>query len=136
MATSYGVHVGFREGYPKGAKALDGQALQRDQNVYAIQYPGKAASEGSRTGMVFMERSRGVEIAQLEAHSPGETAFDLSTQDYTQLLPGHRIVAVNGHPIDRLDQLAKQVQASPQVMRVKIVDLEGETREILIRLRY
>ncbi len=136
VATSFGVHVGFREGYPKGAKALDGQSPQRDQNVYAIEYPGKPASEGSRTGMVFMERNRGVEIAQVEDQSPGETAFDLRTQDYTQLLPGHRVIAVNGHRVDRLDQLAKQVETSPQVMRVKIVDLEGETREILIRLRY
>ncbi|MFO0904977.1 MAG: caspase family protein [Pirellulales bacterium] len=136
VAASFGVHVGFREGYPRGAKALDGQSLQRDQNVYAIEYPGKPASEGSRTGMVFMERKRGVEILQVEASSPGEAAFDLSTKDYTQLLPGQRIVAVNGHAIERLDQLAKQIDASPQVMRVKIVDAEGETREVLIRLRY
>jgi hypothetical protein len=136
VAASFGVHVGFREGYPRGAKALDGQALQRDQNVYAIEYPGKPASEGSRTGMVFMERRRGVEVAQLESHSPGETAFDLRTQDYTQVLPGYRVVAVNGHPIDRLDQLAEQVRTSPQVMRVKIIDLEEQSREILLRLRY
>ncbi len=73
---SFGVHVGFREGYPQGAKALDGQALQRDQNVYASDYPGKPTSEGSRTGIVFMERTRGVEIVQLESGSPGRRAFD------------------------------------------------------------
>ncbi|MFO0870901.1 MAG: caspase family protein [Pirellulales bacterium] len=133
---SFGVHVGFRDGYPQGAKALDGQALQRDQNVYASDYPGKPTSEGSRTGIVFMERARGVEIAQLESGSPGRRAFDLRTQEYVELHPGQRIVAANGQVTERLDQLADVVRNSPQVLRLRVAEPDGETREILLRLRF
>lgn len=133
---SIGVHVGFREGYPRGVKSLDGAGVQRDQNVYAAEYPGKPASEGSRTGVVFADSPQGVEIMQLQSQSPASRAFDLKRNDYVSLQPGQRILVANGRKIERLDQLAEVVRDSPQVMRLRVEDADGELRDYLIRLRY
>ncbi len=54
-AVSLRVHSSFRVNFPKGVPLAKGGALQTDQNVFAVAYPGKPQNQGPRTGLIIKD---------------------------------------------------------------------------------
>ncbi len=135
-SVSLNVHLAFRAGYPAGAVGGKGGQFQKDQNVYAYEYPGMPAKQGPRTGFVVRDQhNQGVLITSVNAGYPASQVYDLSARRYVSLQPGELIVQANNVPVRTVAEIVEIVKNSPQVMRLKIRNRGGD-REVLMRLRY
>lgn len=131
-------HLLFREKYPEGIAAAKGAAVQRDQNVYARNYPGMPANKGVRLGIAVREAVDGVgpEIADVVEGSPAAKAYDIENEAYAALAAGTRITAINGRPIASPKEFEDAIKASPQIMRLTITGADRTGRDYLVRLSY
>lgn len=130
------VHVWFRQSYPDGVAVAKGAVSQRDQNVYAYDYPGMPTERGQRAGVTVRDREgEGAMIVTVRADYPATKVFDLQANRYTSLEPRQVVLSVNGREIRGTDDFLTAVRSSPQVMRLVVLTREGE-REFLMRLRY
>jgi hypothetical protein len=133
---SLGVHVAFKQQYPRGAQAAKGLPVQSIQNVFAVDYPGMPGDEGPRSGLTIRDfDGRGAMITQVRTGFPASEAYDVSQRRYASLLPRQVIVAVNGQSIRSASDFVEATSRSPQIMNLRVLDGEG-TREFLLRLRY
>ncbi len=92
--------------------------MQRDQTVYAIEYPKMPEKQGPRTGFkVHDDQGRGALIFAVDADSPAAKVFDLNAKKYVSLKPGQRVVAANGKSIANINELVSVIRESPQILR-------------------
>lgn len=136
LGVSLTVHMQFRNGYPQGVKFAKGAAVQRDQNVFAAEYPGMPEERGPRADMLVRDASgQGAYVIEVGAGSPGTRAWDVTGNQYVTFGPGNLIVAANGVAVRSAADFKTAVADSPQVMRITL-NAEGNLRDYLIRLRY
>ncbi|MGC3972543.1 MAG: caspase family protein [Pirellulales bacterium] len=130
-------HVAFRENYPNGvAFSAKGNVVQRQQNVYAKDYPGKPLEKGPRAGIAVRDDASGTpRIVEIVPGSPAEKAYDLVGERYLAVSNGARIVSMNGRAIKSAEEFTAAMQESPQILRLTI-DAGRGSRELLVRLRY
>jgi hypothetical protein len=131
------VHHAFLDSYPKGAQMAKGQAMQYQQTVYPIAYPGMPAKTGPRTGFVIRDyQGRGAIITSVAGDSPAAQVYEIKTKKFISLRPQQLIVSVNGKKIQDVESLLEALKISPQIVRLGIVDPSSGTHEYLLRMRY
>lgn len=131
------VGVEFRKNYPQGASIAKGAVRQRQQNVYAISYPGMPERKGPRTGLTVRDfAGGGVLIVGVVEDSPSQRVYDVKADRYVALNRGGIIYSANGKPVRNVKELAAVVKASPRIMRLGIGRLGSHQTDYLIRLRY
>jgi len=131
-------HLAFRRNYPDGvafAKSK-GAGVQRDQNVYAPEYPGKPAARGPRAGIAVRDDDgQGAVITEIVPDSPAARAFDIEAEQYVSLRTGMRITVMNGRPVTSVADFDKALDESSQILRLT-VETDAGGQVYLVRLRY
>jgi hypothetical protein len=136
-SVSLNVHLAFREHYPHGAVGAKGGTFQSDQNVYAFEFPGMPAREGTRSGMTIREyQHEGVMIIRVRPGYPAAQVYDLARRQYVSLQPGEMVIAANEQPIRTVPELVEAVRTSPQVLRLRVRSPQRGEHDVLMRLRY
>jgi hypothetical protein len=131
------VHHAFLASYPKGAQLAKGQAMQYQQTVYPITYPGMPVKSGPRTGFVVRDdQGQGAIITRVAADSPAGQVYEIQTKAFAALRPQQLIVSVNGKKIHGVASLLEALKLSPQIVRLGIVDPSSGKHEYLLRMRY
>jgi hypothetical protein len=140
MLTDVGVrvHLMFRDSYPDGIAPAKGASPQRDQNVFARNYPGMPSNKGVRLGITARDSAAGVGamIVSVVDDSPATKAYDIENETYVALPAGGRITAANGRPIANAKEFEDAIRTSPQIMRLTIAGADRSGRDFLVRLSY
>lgn len=136
-AVSLRVHNSFHSHYPKGASVAKGGVVQKEQNVFAIQYPGIPPATGPRTGLVVRDfQGKGAVITEVASKSPATQVFRIDQNKFISLQPQQVILSVNDVPTPTTELVVKQVGSSPIIMKLKIRDASLGTFDALLRMKY
>jgi len=136
-AVSLRVHNSFHSNYPKGASVAKGGVVQKEQNVFAIQYPGIPPATGPRTGLVVRDfQGKGAVITEVAPKSPATQVFRIDQNKFVTLQPQQVILSINDVPTTSTDLVVKQVGSSPIIMKLKIRDASLGTFDVLLRMKY
>jgi S1-C subfamily serine protease len=131
------VHAAFHDFYPKGIQAAKGEAVQTQQNVFPVQYPGMPDNKGPRTGFLVRDfPGKGAVITMVEANSPASQVFRVDKGIFAPLLPQQVIIAINGEPVENTEQVVKAIAQSPQIARLRIREAVKGDFDVLVRMRY
>lgn len=136
-AVSLRVHNSFHSHYPKGASVAKGGIVQKEQNVFAIQYPGIPPATGPRTGLVVRDfQGKGAVITEVAPKSPATQVFRIDRNKFVTLQPQQVILSINDVPTPTTELVVKQVGSSPIIMKLKIRDVSLGTFDVLLRMKY
>jgi hypothetical protein len=136
-AVSLRVHNSFHSHYPKGASVAKGEVVQKEQNVFAIQYPGIPPATGPRTGLVVRDfQGKGAVITEVAPKSPATQVFRIDQNRFVTLQSQQVILAINDVPTPTTELVVKQVGSSPIIMKLKIRDASLGTFDVLLRMKY
>jgi hypothetical protein len=131
------VHNAFHGYYPKGIQASKREAVQTQQNVFPVQYPGMPQNKGPRTGFLIRDfPGKGAVITMVEANSPASQVFLVDKEVFAPLSPQQVIISINGNPVASTEQVVKAIAQSPQIARLRIRDAAKGDFDVLVRMRY